>query len=88
MIKKDDFWGYARGYCAQQTGVHKMDGSNCFIVYLPEEKRTSMYALRAQQTGMHILVVKALLVATFLSEGVNTYRHKKTLSVSYLSRAI
>jgi hypothetical protein len=32
----------------------------------------------AQQTGMHILVVEALLIAIFLSEGrANTYRHRK-----------
>ena len=32
----------------------------------------------AQQTGMHILVVEALLTAIFLSEGrANTYRHRK-----------
>jgi hypothetical protein len=43
----------------------------------------------AQQTGMHILVVEALPVAIFLSEGrANAYRHKKTLSVEYLSRTI
>src|SRR2546429_204581 len=32
----------------------------------------------AQQTGMHILVVEALLTAIFLSEGrANTYGHRK-----------
>jgi len=32
----------------------------------------------AQQTGMHILVVEALLIAIFLSKGrANTYRHRK-----------
>jgi hypothetical protein len=32
----------------------------------------------AQQTGMHILVVEALLIAIFLSEGrANAYRHRK-----------
>src|SRR5947207_882383 len=32
----------------------------------------------AQQTGMHILVVEALLICFFLSEGqANTYRHTK-----------
>ena len=30
--------------CAQQTGVHRMVGSNCLVtIYLPEEKRTSIY---------------------------------------------
>ena len=43
----------------------------------------------AQQTGMHRLVVEALLIAIFLSEGrANTWRHEKTLSVENLSRAI
>jgi hypothetical protein len=29
--------------CAQQTGVHRIDGSNCLVtIYLPEEKRTSI----------------------------------------------
>ena len=41
----------------------------------------------AQQTGMHILVVEALLIYLFYLKGrANTYRHKKTLSVEYLSR--
>jgi hypothetical protein len=32
----------------------------------------------AQQTGMHILVVQALLIAIFLSEGrAHTYRHRE-----------
>jgi hypothetical protein len=33
------------GYCccAQQTGVHRMVGSNCLVaIYLPEEERTSI----------------------------------------------
>src|SRR2546421_4622086 len=35
--------GYNRGQSyAQQTGVHRMVGSNC-LVYLPKEKRTSIY---------------------------------------------
>src|SRR4051794_10834020 len=29
--------------CAQQTGVHEMIGSNCLIVCLPEEEKTSIY---------------------------------------------
>ena len=42
----------------------------------------------AQQTGMHILVVEALLIATYSTWGrANTYTHKKTLSVENLSRA-
>jgi hypothetical protein len=42
----------------------------------------------AQQTGMHKLVVEALLIAIYSTWGrANTYRHKKTLSVENLSRA-
>src|SRR5271156_4487987 len=42
----------------------------------------------AQQTGMHILVVEALLIATYSTWGrANTYTHMKTLSVENLSRA-
>src|SRR5271163_692861 len=37
---------------------------------------------------MHILVVEALLIATYSTWGrANTYTHKKTLSVENLSRA-
>jgi hypothetical protein len=37
---------------------------------------------------MHILVVEALLVATYSTWGrANTYTHRKTLSVESLSRA-
>ena len=43
---------------------------------------------RVQQTGMHILVVEALLIATYSTwVRANTYTHKKTLSVENLSRA-
>ena len=41
----------------------------------------------AQQTGMHILVVEALLIATYSAGRADTYTHKKTLSVENLSRA-
>jgi hypothetical protein len=42
----------------------------------------------AQQTNMHILVVEALLIATYSTWGrANTYAHRKTLSVENLSRA-
>jgi hypothetical protein len=38
----------------------------------------------AQQTGVHEIVVEALLVAIYLSEGrANTYRHKKTRANSW-----
>ena len=42
----------------------------------------------AQQTGMHILVVEALLIAIYSTgERANTYTQKKILSVENLSRA-
>ena len=44
----------------------------------------------AQQTGMrlHVLVVEALLIATYSTWGwANTYTHRKILSVENLSRA-
>jgi hypothetical protein len=34
------------------------------------------------------MVVEALLVAIYLGNELDTYRHKKTLSVEYLSRPI
>jgi hypothetical protein len=42
----------------------------------------------AQQTGMHIVVVEALLNCYLPRKRADTYRHKKTLSVECLSRAI
>ena len=43
----------------------------------------------AQQTGMHILVVEALLITYLFYLGSKlTYRHKKILTIEYLSRAI
>jgi len=42
----------------------------------------------AQQTGMHILVVEALLIATYSTwRWANTYTHRKILSVENLSLA-
>jgi hypothetical protein len=31
-------WERAQMCCAQQTGMHRMDGSNCLIVYLTERR--------------------------------------------------
>jgi hypothetical protein len=42
----------------------------------------------AQHTGMHIVVVEALLICYLPRKRADTYRHKKTLSVECLSRAI
>ena len=42
----------------------------------------------AQHTGMHIVVVEALLNCYLPRKRADTYRHKKTLSVECLSRAI
>src|SRR5436305_14137447 len=42
----------------------------------------------AQQTGSHILVVEALLIAIYSTgKRANTYTHRKTLSVENLCRA-
>jgi hypothetical protein len=38
--------------CAQQTGVHRMVGSNCLAVYLPKKERTFTY-VRSTLTPRH-----------------------------------
>jgi len=63
--------GYKRGTYREEDSTRdngKYDGDSI----------SKLLGCCAQQTGLHVLVVEALLIDIFLSDGrANTYRHRK-----------
>ena len=77
------FWPGLKGKACPVASMPRFD------CYSPVCTGSAMQRCCAQQTGMHKLVVEALLIAIYSTWGrANTCTHKKSLSVEYLSRPI